>query len=414
MRMTFPTVVLLYMLSVPGLPVKADSQEGVQFFSGTWSEALAAAEASGKLLFVDVYTDWCPPCKRMDNEILPLPEVGKGYNASFINYKLDAEKGEGLALARQYEVNAYPTFLYLDAQGNLLHRAVGYFTAPKMLAHAELAKASANDAHNLRALSNAFDDGQRDPAFLRTYINELTELGLDNSQPMDAYFEALPLKTLTQPEELIFIGEHINSTHSLALVFLLDHDHLLLAEQQRKLAPRLFEVLTDGAAEAIAGHRTFDAKQALAYSEQLLTYLGERSHYRFLRISLMHSASIRDTAGVKRFGRAMVGGMMAVPIDSVRAEDSRRYRAFEAAFFSEEPDSTSIEAFEADKPYLLSTYARELTSTLFEVANTYDTALADGDPALQEALVWMTRCNELMPDQRFTTAADRIRTRLVP
>ena len=410
---TIPHVLVLFAIFfLPALSAGAVDSEGVRFFNGTWSEALKAAEASGKLIFVDVYTDWCPPCKRMDKEVLPLPEVGTAYNAAFINYKLDAEKGEGVALARQYEVTAYPTYLYLDAQGNLLHRAVGYFTPPKLLDHAQYALASANRTNNLRELSAVFDDGQRAPTFLRTYINKLSELGLDNSQALNAYFEKLPLDSLSQPEELMFIGDNINSTRSLALVFLLDHYGLLNEGQQHRQAPRLFGIITDGAAEAISEHRAFDAKQALTFSEQLLPYLGVRQQQRYLRLSMMHYVSVRDTAGVKRSGRALVGDIMAIPIDSVKAEDERRYRAFTDSFFSEVQDSASLEAFEAEKPYLINTYTRELSAFLYEAANAYEATLTDSDPALQEALAWMVRCNDLMPDERFATTADRIRTRI--
>ncbi|SKB69009.1 Thioredoxin-like [Parapedobacter luteus] len=414
MKTTDHFLLLLCILFPPMLPAKAapDPDRGVQFFEGTWSEALNAAEASGKLIFVDVYTDWCPPCKRMNKEVLPLPEVGESYNTSFINYKLDAEKGDGIALAKQYEVAAYPTYLYLDAQGNLLHRAVGYFGAQAFIAHAERALASASDAQNLRRLESAFNNGQRDPAFLRSYIVKMNELGISNSQAINTYFEALPLSTLTQPDELAFLGEHINSMHNLALVFLLDHYHLLDAEQQRKLAPRLFGVLTDGAAEALAAYRPFDVKQALAFSEQLLPHLGERQQQRFLRLSLMHHVSVRDTAGVKRWGKALVDSIMTIPPDSVKAEDNRRYQAVTESFLSEAQDSTSIKGFEADKPFLVNTYTRELVSFLYEAANAYDTALADDDPALREAWAWMMRCDELMPNERFAAAANRIRARI--
>ncbi|MCY3837182.1 MAG: thioredoxin family protein [Gammaproteobacteria bacterium] len=39
---------------------------GIEFFEGSWDDAFEAAEANDQLVFVDVYTEWCGPCKLMD------------------------------------------------------------------------------------------------------------------------------------------------------------------------------------------------------------------------------------------------------------------------------------------------------------------------------------------------------------
>jgi len=90
------------------------AQEGIQFFQGSWNEALAKAKAENKLIFVDIYTSWCGPCKLMAKDIFPLRSVGEKFNKNFINYKIDAEKGEGIMVAKTYKVNAYPTYLFVN------------------------------------------------------------------------------------------------------------------------------------------------------------------------------------------------------------------------------------------------------------------------------------------------------------
>ena len=62
--------------------------EGMEFHHGTWDEALAKSKASGKLIFMDAFTTWCGPCKRMSAQTFPLKEVGEFYNTNFINYEL--------------------------------------------------------------------------------------------------------------------------------------------------------------------------------------------------------------------------------------------------------------------------------------------------------------------------------------
>lgn len=116
----------------------AQQREGVQFFSGSWQQVLAEARRQHKPIFLDVYTHWCPPCQRMAREALPNATVGATYNDRFINYQLDAEIGEGLALARQYSIASYPTALFLTPGGQLVHRAVGYGGINGMVQQANL------------------------------------------------------------------------------------------------------------------------------------------------------------------------------------------------------------------------------------------------------------------------------------
>lgn len=98
---------------------------GVQFRTGTLKELTNEATRQNKYLFVDVYAEWCGPCKYMANTIFPQPEAGTYFNKTFVNAKFDAEKGEGLEVANKYQVRAYPTFLILNGEGKEVGRLVG-------------------------------------------------------------------------------------------------------------------------------------------------------------------------------------------------------------------------------------------------------------------------------------------------
>ena len=73
----------------------ASHAQGVKFETGAWSEMLAKAKAENKLVFVDVYTKWCGPCKHVSETVFPQEKLGEYYNAHFINFKIDAESPEG-------------------------------------------------------------------------------------------------------------------------------------------------------------------------------------------------------------------------------------------------------------------------------------------------------------------------------
>ena len=89
------------------------------------TKALELAKSEKKLVFIDCYTSWCGPCKIMAKEVLPQKEVGDFLNELFVCVKYDMEEGEGPELAKKYKVDAYPTFLLLNADGDLINSIVG-------------------------------------------------------------------------------------------------------------------------------------------------------------------------------------------------------------------------------------------------------------------------------------------------
>ena len=88
--------------------------QGINFEKSTFADAVSKAKAENKLVFIDFYTTWCGPCKAMDANIFPNEKVGAYFNEKFVSIKLDAEKGEGITLAKKYEVKGYPTLLFLN------------------------------------------------------------------------------------------------------------------------------------------------------------------------------------------------------------------------------------------------------------------------------------------------------------
>ncbi len=108
-----------------GLIFVRGQQTGIQFENGlSWEQVKAKAKTENKFIFVDCFATWCGPCKRMDQEVYPLKEIGDYFNAHFINLKLQMDKtsndaksvqdwyGDAESLSRLYKIKAYPHISY--------------------------------------------------------------------------------------------------------------------------------------------------------------------------------------------------------------------------------------------------------------------------------------------------------------
>jgi thioredoxin 1 len=133
--MTFSAMVLLavYAFGTPEREDKVEPSEGIRFHVGSWESALQQARKEQKLIFLDVYATWCGPCKRLKSTTFTDTSVGDFYNQNFINVALDGEKGEGKKLMQQYGLTSYPSLLFIDADGKLVGKAVGYHSPQQMI-----------------------------------------------------------------------------------------------------------------------------------------------------------------------------------------------------------------------------------------------------------------------------------------
>ncbi len=108
--------------------------EGIEFFHGTYQEAIEEATKQEKIIFVDAYTTWCGPCKRMAKQVFTKDEAGAFFNANFINIKIDMEKPNGREFGSNYPVSAYPTLFFLDSNGKIIQKIVGGKSLEALLA----------------------------------------------------------------------------------------------------------------------------------------------------------------------------------------------------------------------------------------------------------------------------------------
>lgn len=170
----------------------------VHFFQGSWQEARTAAQKNGKMLFVDVYADWCAPCKLMEKTTFPDPEVGRLLNRSFICYRMDAE-GTDAAVAKSFGVQHYPTYLFLNPDGSLFDRETGYmeplpfrFIVQKTVEGAELAQKNGNSPSEDVFMNLS-------PELGAILLDMQAQQGKDNTPILERWLHKLPKDSLDLP-----------------------------------------------------------------------------------------------------------------------------------------------------------------------------------------------------------------------
>ena len=114
-------------------PVAVDSSlSEIAWIKEDYAAALSQAESDGKLLMIDVYTEWCGPCKLLDKNTFPQKNV-VDKSANFVSLKLDAEKGQGPEVAKKFGVTGFPTILFVNGKGELVHTVIGYQEADALV-----------------------------------------------------------------------------------------------------------------------------------------------------------------------------------------------------------------------------------------------------------------------------------------
>jgi thiol:disulfide interchange protein len=115
----------------PGKGSGQPSASKVAFASISVADALDRARAENRLVMVDVYTDWCGWCKKLDGETFADLRVAEALK-DVIPVRVNAEKG-GEAVADKYGVRGFPTVLFLSASGDVVRKIEGYVDAEEML-----------------------------------------------------------------------------------------------------------------------------------------------------------------------------------------------------------------------------------------------------------------------------------------
>lgn len=106
-----------------------------------FTDVLSLAEQKNKLIYVDMSAKWCVPCQLMKRDVYTDKETADFFNANFVNYLVDAEVGEGPDLKVIFGVEEFPTLLFVNSKGRVIHKKVGGTYQRDLIAFAKEAMA---------------------------------------------------------------------------------------------------------------------------------------------------------------------------------------------------------------------------------------------------------------------------------
>ena len=176
--------------------------QGIEFFHGSWAEALEKAKTEEKIIFVDAFASWCGPCKRMASQTFPDPKAGEYYNANFVNLKIDMEKPENSEFAQKYPVGSYPTLFFIDATGKIVLKEVGAKNVEQLIQSGQKALGKTDKSVDYE---KKYNEGNRDPQLMFDYVRALNAAGKPSLKITNEYLNTQ--KDLSTPFNLKFILE---------------------------------------------------------------------------------------------------------------------------------------------------------------------------------------------------------------
>lgn len=312
----------------------AQSNTGINFLKGkSWADAISMAKSQKKMIFIDVFTDGCGPCKMMDEQVFPQPEVAKFYNDSFINIKIDAEKGEGIGLAKKYFVQSYPNYIFVNSQGDLVYRMTGYQEPRPFIEGAKIALAESKQTITLAALAALYPQQKDDKVYMFNYIDRLTNVRAPIHNLLEDYIALLNEAEQKDQKVIALIARNatfLNNQIKLGSAFnLLKNNELILNKlvDEKKIQNTSLSSITSLALENSLSIAIKEKNEQLLAQVVELTPSFKQNHFaNKFTVELSYYLGTKDYRKFSKLTRDFITNyLLHLPMDSLKKWDARVY-----------------------------------------------------------------------------------------
>lgn len=209
---------------------------GIQWVSDLgWQDVKAKAKKENKFIFLDFFTTWCGPCKKMERETYTDSAVATFMNQKFVSVKIQMDRTvkdndevkrwykDAQRIGKDYAVAAYPSLVFLSPSGELVYKTTGYRDRRGMIQEATTAlkpgQKYKDPWEDYYVLLNEYESGTKN------YKNmpRLFKRALDKNEPQVAwpvakvylkYLEARKEKELYTKANIEFLVKQSLTSHS--------------------------------------------------------------------------------------------------------------------------------------------------------------------------------------------------------
>ncbi|MXZ44587.1 MAG: DUF255 domain-containing protein [Gammaproteobacteria bacterium] len=183
------------------------ARQGIEFFQGSFTDALAQAETEDKDVFVFFkldYGSWRPSCLVMREVVFQVSKVGEYFNKRFVKFEVDFDKGfphwVDIYVHKEFDLAFWPTYLILDSKGNSLGYAQGRASPSQLIS--VISRVIGESESNFDTWQDRYDSGERSPEFVQQFLMKAIEelvYGKHKSEGIakykeiaEAYFDSKP------------------------------------------------------------------------------------------------------------------------------------------------------------------------------------------------------------------------------
>ncbi|MCM1076397.1 MAG: thioredoxin family protein [Bacteroides sp.] len=247
----------------------------------TFDEAKAAAKAEGKQIFIDFFTTWCGPCKRLAANVFPTKSVGDYLNGNFVCLKIDAEKGEGVELAKKFGVRAYPTLAVVDANGELVGSFSGLKEGDEFIASVEMCK---NLELSPEKVAARYESGERNLPLVLAYTSNLrdnarSQEDLDRAVAiLDEYFTTLSDEDRLNKENIGLFTTSAWTLRNPRVRYLVDNRSKFGSEHGEQLDKIIHDAYLEGALRYLTSNDLKDNAEKLASYNQFKKEVADHGY----------------------------------------------------------------------------------------------------------------------------------------
>ncbi len=184
----------------------------------SWEMIKNKAKAENKYVFLDCYATWCGPCKEMDKNVFTKKRVGEFVNDKFISVRIQMDTSlrdnerikkwykDARQIRDEFKVFAYPTFLFLSPEGEIVHKDIGFKSESSFIA---LAEDAINPQKQYYKAIEDFKRGVRDTSKMKNLAN-LKRLERDTKLAEEiaaSYISLIPKEKFVHISKLRFYGQ---------------------------------------------------------------------------------------------------------------------------------------------------------------------------------------------------------------